>query len=247
MRTLRQKSALEYVQVIEFKYIAERNLGMRDLMIENRRKFMRIIAVSVFACCLAMSSNGAFADSKSNQGKNKQTPSNSVVSAWVLPAANSKNLTIVQAGRTLPTKFRLAVSGVVISSTDLVQVALIGLNSCNVGAQAQGSATVLVPAISNPTTSPTASPTTSPTASPTTSPTASPTTSPSASPTSSPTVSPSASQSVPKTSVALSISNGIISFNWKVPKNLSSGCYQLVASKSGSNVVSPILRIKGAK
>jgi len=212
---------------------------VRQIVIVIRRELRRSTAASAIAICLLMSSSGAYADSKKNSSKNKQTPSNSIVSSWVLPATNSKSLTVVQAGRTLPTKFRLAVSGVVVSSTEMVQVTLIGLNSCNVGAQAQGSATVLVPAISNPTTSPTASPTSSATTSPTTSPTASPT--------SSPTVSPSASQSVPKTSVALSISNGIISFNWKVPKNQSSGCYQLAASKSGSNVVSPILRIKGAK
>jgi len=186
---------------------------------------VNVLLASLLICSLGITST-AIADSKGNSGKGKLSASSSVKSAWVNPAATSKKPTLVQAGRTVPTKFRLIVNNVALTSTNMVQVSLNSLNSCDAGAQVQNSV-VLVSAAPAPAVSASAS--------------ASASTSASAS------ASSSASNSESESKASLTSVNGVFRFNWKVPKSQAIGCYTLTAIKDGISVTSPILRVKGTK
>jgi len=162
----------------------------------------------------------AIADSKGNSGKGKPSSSASVKSSWINPTAMSKKPIIVQAGRTVPTKFRLVVNNAALTSINMVQISLNPLSSCDAGAQVQTSE-VLVPAAPAPEVSASAS----------------------ASASASSNASTSESESKPM----LTSANGVFNFKWKVPKKQLSGCYTLTATKEGASVISPILRVKGTK
>lgn len=161
------------------------------------------------------------AESKGNSGKGNKGSTTSTTSTWVLPSSKSKGPILVQAGRSVPLKFKLIDTTGVINSLEMVGITLNQLDSCNPTAAIKGSPIALV----NPTPVVSASPQTS--------------------------ISPSPSNSPDgegsEKSNQLRIENGVFFFTWKISKSLSGDCYQVVASKGSLVVKSPLFKVRPKK
>ena len=168
----------------------------------------------------------SFASAEKKSGNNKKTGSTpaATTGSWVLPSTKAKSPIIVQAGRSVPIKFKLADATGQITSTDMVQVSLNAMNSCEIGAAIKGTPVDIFPATPLPSISPT--PSVSPTAS------------------ASPSSTSSASESEESKKNELKVEKGTFSFVWKIAKNQAAGCYQLVAKKGSAIASSPLLKIK---
>lgn len=166
----------------------------------------------------------SMASAEKKSGNNKKTGSTpaATTGSWVLPSTKAKSPIIVQAGRSVPIKFKLADATGQITSTDMVQVSLNAMNSCEIGAAIKGTPVDIVPATPLPSVSPT----------------------PSASPSASPSATSSASESEESKKNELKVDKGTFSYVWKIPKNQGAGCYQLVAKKGSAIASSPLLKIK---
>lgn len=162
----------------------------------------------------------ASAERKSGNDKKTSSTPTATTGSWVLPSTKAKSPIVVQAGRAVPIKFKLADATGQITSTDLVQVSLNALNSCEVGAPLKGKSIDIV----SPTPLPSVSPTTS------------------ASPSSTTTASASEIEETIKNE--LKVDRGMFSYVWKIAKNQDAGCYQLVARKGSAIASSPLFKIK---
>lgn len=162
----------------------------------------------------------SFASAEKKSGNNKKTGSTpaATTGSWVLPSTKAKSPIIVQAGRSVPIKFKLADATGQITSTDMVQVSLNAMNSCEIGAAIKGTPVDIVPATPLPSVSPT--------------------------PSASPSATSSASESEESKKNELKVDKGTFSYVWKIPKNQGAGCYQLVAKKGSAIASSPLLKIK---
>lgn len=111
----------------------------------------------------------------------------------------------VQAGRSVPLKFKLADASRIVSTTEMVRVSLNQLMSCDASASIKGSLTVLI----------------------------SPTPEVLASPTATASASHSASVAELKSDKVntLKIENGTSQFTWRISRNQPIDCYQLIAQK----------------
>lgn len=174
-----------------------------------------------------------YADSNSKLGSKKVTSSPSTSTSkgtWIQPSSK-KTPIIVQVGRSLPMKFSLIASTGPLLTTDMVSLSLSALSSCNAGATPQAnSVTVLVVPKPYVSTSPSPSTTVSPSAFASPSGTTSQT-----------------EESAENEKGTLRAEKGSFTFNWKVPKNLTAGCYRLTAEKGDAVVTSPIVRVKSGR
>jgi hypothetical protein len=168
----------------------------------------------------------SIASAEKKSGNNKKTGSTPAATAgtWVLPSTKAKSPIIVQAGRSVPIKFKLSDATGQVTSTDMVQVTLNALNSCEVGAAIKGTSVDIFPATPLPLVSPT--PSVSPTAS------------------ASPSSTSSTSENEESKKNELKVEKGTFSYVWKIAKNQAVGCYQLVAKKGSAIATSPLLKIK---
>ena len=188
----------------------------------------RIFAALLISFLLFPNPSFASGNSKSERGKGSSAnaaPSPTPTSSWMLPSQKEKSPIIAQAGRSLPIKFQLVVSGNRLTSTDMVQISLVKLQSCS-STTPLGAPIVIVSAKPVPTVVSTASPTPSIISSLSPSPVASP-----------------SSKEVSE----LNNENGTFQYVWRVPKLQTAGCYQLQAQKGSSILLSPVIRVQGTK
>jgi hypothetical protein len=210
-----------------------------------RRKKVLSLLISILLTSIPVATP-AIADSNNSNKNSSKSQATTLMNEWILPASK-KSPIIVQAGRTLPIKFKLVENGAALQSTNLVTLSYVKLNGCQTNSIPELNVSPIV-VIAPTTVSPavTSSPTTSPTSSPTA--TASPAATASSSPTSSPTTVASPSPSEVEKRSVLQIEKGTFVFNWKVPKTLNDGCYRLSAQKGTSlSIQSPVLRVKSGR
>lgn len=205
------------------------------------RKYIAPLMVTSLLVSIPLASS-AIADSKNGKKDSNKGQTTILANEWILPASK-KSPILVQAGRTLPIKFKLVENGAALQSTNLVTLSYVKLNGCQTNSIPEPNFSPIVIAPTTVSPAVTSSPTTSPTSSPTA--TASPAATASSSPTSSPTTASSPSPSEVEKRSVLQFEKGAFVFNWKVPKNLNDGCYRLIAQKGTSpSFQSPVLRVK---